>query len=65
MEGVVTSNKEKETTENLLSQMSSDIQKIYTETKEENWKKWLMIYLKTSNEVYSDVLNLIRIRRLS
>lgn len=62
---VVVSAKEKETTENLLPQMSGELQKIYAETKEGNGQKWMMIDLKTSDALYSDVLKLIRIRRLS
>jgi len=62
---VVVGNKEKESVENLLPQMSGEIQKIYAETKEGNGQRWLMIDLKTRGAVYSDVLNLIRIRRQS
>ncbi|WP_049791650.1 DUF3788 domain-containing protein [Lacrimispora saccharolytica] len=60
---VVVGNKEKEQVENLLPQMSAEIQKIYAETKEGNGQRWLMIDLKTRGAVYSDVLKLIRIRR--
>ncbi|NBK98834.1 MAG: DUF3788 domain-containing protein [Erysipelotrichia bacterium] len=62
---VVVSAKEKETTENLLPQMSGELQKIYAETKEGNGQRWMMIDLKTSDALYSDVLKLIHIRRLS
>lgn len=62
---VVVGNKEKESVENVLPQMSGEIQKIYAETKEGNGQRWLMIDLKTRGAVYSDVLNLIRIRRQS
>lgn len=62
---VVVSNKEKEQVEKLLPQMSGEIRKIYAETKEGNGQRWLMIDLKNSDAVYSDVKQLIRIRRQS
>lgn len=62
---VVVGNKEKEQVENLLPQMSGEIQDIYGNTKEGNGQRWLMIDLETSGAVYSDVLKLIRIRRQS
>ena len=62
---VVVGNKEKESVENVLPQMSDEIQEIYANTKEGNGQRWLMIDLETSGAVYNDVLKLISIRRQS
>ncbi|OYP11621.1 uncharacterized protein DUF3788 [Lachnotalea glycerini] len=62
---VVVGNKEKESVENLLPQMSGEIREIYAKTKEGNGQRWLMIDLETSGAVYNDVLKLISIRRQS
>ena len=53
---VVVGNKEKESVENLLPQMSGEIREIYAKTKEGNGQRWLMIDLETSKAVYNDVL---------
>lgn len=60
---VVVGNKEREAVEELLPQLSDDVQKIYHETKEGNGQRWLMIDLYTDDVVYEDTLKLICIRR--
>lgn len=62
---VVVGRKEKEKAENLLPQLSRDMQKVYNETKEGNGQKWLMIDLASDNSLYQDTLRLIQIRRES
>ena len=62
---VVLSNKEKERVENMLPYLSGELQELYRNTKEGNGQRWLMIDLYSDDEVYRDVLQLIRIRRES
>ena len=62
---VVVSNKEKERVENMLPYLSGELQELYRNTKEGNGQRWLMIDLYSDDEVYQDVLQLIRIRRES
>ena len=62
---VVVSNKEKEPVENMLPYLSGELQELYRNTKEGNGQRWLMIDLYSDDEVYQDVLQLIRIRRES
>lgn len=62
---VVVSNKEKERVENMLPYLSGELQELYRNTKEGNGQRWLMIDLYLDDEVYQDVLQLIRIRRES
>ncbi|KEF35816.1 Protein of unknown function (DUF3788) [Schinkia azotoformans MEV2011] len=57
--------KEKERVENLLLQLSKEMQEIYHKTKEGNGQRWLMIDLNANDGVYQDTLKLIRIRRES
>lgn len=59
---VVVGNKEKESVENLLPQLSEYIQEIYHNTREGFGQKWLMIDLNSKNNAYQDVLRLIKIR---
>ncbi|WP_233457070.1 DUF3788 family protein [Blautia producta] len=59
---VVVGNKEKEHVENLLTQFSEYIQKIYHNTREGNGQKWLMIDIISKNTSYQDVLRLIDMR---
>ena len=47
---------------NLLPSLSEYVQKIYRNTREGNGQRWLMIDLKSKNNVYQDVLRLIAIR---
>lgn len=62
---VVVSNREKERVENMLPYLSGELQELYRNTKEGNGQRWLMIDLYSDDEVYRDVLQLIRIRRES
>ena len=62
---VVVSNKEKERVENMLPYLSGELQELYRNTKEGNGQRWPMIDLYSDDEVYQDVLQLIRIRRES
>lgn len=58
---VVVGNKEKEHVENLLTQFSEYIQKIYHNTREGNGQKWLMIDINSKNNPFQDVLRIIDI----
>ncbi|MDO5844451.1 MAG: DUF3788 domain-containing protein [Methanocorpusculum sp.] len=60
---VVVGRKEKETVETLLPQMSEEIREIYENTIEGMGQRWLLIDLKNEDDVYRDVLSIIRIRR--
>ena len=62
---VVIGNKERERAEQLLPLCSEEIRNTYRETKEGNGQRWLMIDVYSDNEVYRDILELIRIRRES
>lgn len=62
---VVIGNKEKEKVEEILPQLSDEMQTIYRETKEGNGQRWLMIELHSNDCIYQDTLKLIRIRRES
>lgn len=59
---VVIGKKEKETTEELLINLSPLIQSIYHETKEGMGQRWLMIDLEDKDKKFSDVLKLIDVR---
>ncbi|MDO5649762.1 MAG: DUF3788 family protein [Gallicola sp.] len=60
---VVVGKKEKEKIEEILPSLSEEMQEIYQNTKEGNGQRWLMIDIKEDNELYKDLLKLIRIRR--
>lgn len=60
---VVIGRKEKERVEAQLTSFSPDLQKIYQSTTEGMGQRWLMIDLHQQNQLYSDVQQLIRIRR--
>ncbi|ETJ35939.1 hypothetical protein Q604_UNBC09747G0002 [human gut metagenome] len=60
---VVIGRREKEQVEVLLSNCSPELQSIYSQTKEGNGQKWLMIDLEDRDTLYEDVLRLIDIRR--
>lgn len=62
---VVVGKKEKEMVENVLPKLSNTMQDIYHNTKEGMGQRWLMIDIESNNDVYRDVLTLIRIRRES
>lgn len=59
---VVVGRKEKERVEEILPVSSERMREIYTGTKEGNDQRWLMIDLGDQDELYEDVLRLIRIR---
>ncbi len=60
---MVVGKKEKERIEEILPSLSEEMQEIYQNTKEGNGQRWLMIDIKEDNELYKDLLKLIRIRR--
>jgi hypothetical protein len=62
---VVVGKKERERVENLLPQLSGQIQELYQNTKEGNGQRWLMIDVYRNDCVYQDVLKLIHVRRES
>ena len=59
----VVGRKEKEAVENILPECMSALQEIYHKTAEGNGQRWLMVDLEDKDELYSDVLRLIQIRR--
>lgn len=59
---VVVGTKEKEAVEQILPELSSEIQNVYHQTKEGNGQRWLMIDLEDEGEIYEDVLRLIEAR---
>ena len=46
----------------VVGNKEKDVQEIYRNTREGNGQRWLMIDLKSKNNVYQDVLRLIEIR---
>jgi hypothetical protein len=60
---VVIGEKEKETVEMLLPACSAELQEVYSQTKEFNGQRWLMLDLKGRGPLYDDVFRLIQIRR--
>ncbi len=60
---IVIGKKEKERTENLLPDCTSQLQQIYAQTDEGNGQKWLMIDLEDADDLYRDILSLIAIRK--
>lgn len=62
---LVVGGKEKERVESVLPQMSDAMREIYENTREGMGQRWLLIELNKSDELYSDVQKLIRIRRES
>lgn len=59
---VVIGKKEKKIVENNLKKYCCTLQNIYTQTKEGNGQRWLMIDTKDEDLVYHDLLTLIEIR---
>lgn len=57
--------KEKAGAEALLPSCTSELQALYAQTREGNGQRWLMIDLKDNNGLYSDVLSLIDLRRMT
>ena len=59
---VVIGKKEKEEVESCLGEMTPAIQELYYRTKEGNGQRWLMIDLEDREDIFQNVLWLIRIR---
>lgn len=62
---VVVGRKEKATVEKMLPECTVELQDIYHQTQEWNGQRWLMIDLEVKDDLYHDLLQLIRIRRNS
>lgn len=60
---IVIGKKEKNATEQLLADCTSQLQEIYAQTEEGNGQRWLMIDPEDSDDLYQDVLRLIAIRK--
>lgn len=60
---VVVGTREKGHVEKILPDCEPRLQEIYHQTKEGNGQRWLMIDVEDEEEIYGDVLRLIRIRR--
>lgn len=60
---VIVGNKEKEQTEALMDDLSDGFKSIYTNTKEGIGQRWLLFDFNKKNDVYEDVLKIVRIRR--
>lgn len=59
---VVIGKKEKESFEQILPTLHSNIQNIYANTQEGNGQKWLMIDLEDDNKQYEDIKKIINIK---
>lgn len=62
---VVIGSKEQDKFNDLYPALSKEMKEIYDNTKEGNNQRWLMIDINKKNELYDDVLKLIKIRRES
>ena len=62
---VVVGEKEKASVEEMLPKCTVELQDIYHQTREGNGQRWLMIDLEVKDDLYHDLLQLIRIRRNS
>lgn len=60
---VVVGAKEKAHVEKMLLVLTEEIREVYHSTKEGNGQRWLMINVDSADDVFEDVLKLIRIRR--
>lgn len=60
---IVIGQKEKEYVKELLPKCTIELQEIYSQTREGNGQKWLMIDLEERGSMYDNVLQLIKIRR--
>ncbi|ENY8678230.1 DUF3788 domain-containing protein [Clostridioides difficile] len=49
----------------LYTTLSKEMKEIYNNTKEGNNQRWLMVNIKHKDELYDDILKLIKIRRES
>ncbi len=59
---VVIGKKEKDSFEQILPTLHSNIQNIYANTQEGNGQKWLMIDLEDDNKQYEDIKKIINIK---
>lgn len=59
---IVIGQKEKEDFNIELPDFDCEIQKIYSETKEGNGQKWLMINIKENNKIYEDIKTILEIK---
>ena len=62
---VVVGTKEKAAVEEILPTCTVELQDIYHQTQEGNGQRWMMIDLEVKDDLYHDLLQLIRIRRNS
>ena len=62
---IVIGTKEKMLVEEILPECTIELSDIYSQTKEGNGQRWLMIDLEDKGNLYNDVLRLIQIRRNS
>ena len=62
---IVIGRKEKESVEEILPECTAELQTIYSQTKEGNGQRWLMIDLEDHEDLYRDILRFIKIRRYS
>ena len=62
---IVIGTKEKMLVEEILPECTIELSDIYSQTKEGNGQRWLMIDLEDKGNLYNDVLHLIQIRRNS
>ena len=62
---VVVGTKEKASVEEMLPTCTVELQDIYHQTQEGNGQRWMMIDLEVKDDLYHDLLQLIRIRRNS
>ena len=60
---VVIGAREKEAAELILPDCTDRLQEIYRQTKEGNGQRWLMVDIEDDDEVYSDMLRFIELRR--
>lgn len=60
---VVVGEKEKAHVEKMFPILTEKIREVYHSTKEGNGQRWLMINVDSADDVFEDVLKLIRIRR--
>ncbi len=60
---IVIGRREKEMFDHQYDQLSDEMRNIYLSTKEGMDQRWLMIDIKSKNEVYIDALKLIQLRK--
>lgn len=60
---VVVGTKEKDSVEAILPDCTAELQEIYSQTKEGNGQRWMMIDLEEEGSLFNDILRLIEIRR--